>query len=105
MNVVATDTMKELLQKYGLNFDEWDKNRPSAKNSKVSEYLDIFKAAIDKDTMNKDFYQKLFFGELFLYYATPIKGDVALSILVDGDLASKLVTPAYIKEGLEWLMK
>lgn len=97
--------MLSLLDLYGFDFNKWDSNRPTAGNSVVSMYLDIFKAAIEKDTENEAVYKDLFFGELFLYYAEKSKGDVALEILANDDLASKIVVPAYIREGLEWLSK
>lgn len=103
--IVANDTMLSLLDLYGFDFNKWDSNRPTAGNSVVSMYLDIFKAAIEKDTENEAVYKDLFFGELFLYYAEKSKGDVALEILANDDLASKIVVPAYIREGLEWLSK
>jgi predicted ATP-dependent endonuclease of OLD family len=105
MKIIANDTVSRLVENYKFDFDLWDKNRPTASNSIVSMYLDIFKAAMVSDAKNTDIYKKLFFAELFLYYASSGKGDVALDILTDEKLCKSLVVPAYIKEGLEWLSK
>lgn len=103
--IVANDTVLSLLDLYGFDFNKWDSNRSTAGNSVVSAYLDIFKAAIAQDIANEPVYKDLFFGELFLYYAEKSKGNVALEILSNDDLVSKIVVPAYIREGLEWLSK
>lgn len=95
----------KLLNDHGLDFAAWRSNRPSAANSIVSKFLDVFDAAINKDEANKEIYEGLFFAEIFLYYASNRKGDVALNILTDEDLAESLVVPQYIEEGLEWLLK
>jgi len=105
MRIVANDTVSSLLDNHGLNFNAWNVNRPKAFQSIVSRYLDIFNAAIKKDTSHEDIYKRLFFAELFLYYARNRKGDVALDILTDDDIAKSLIVPQYIKEGLEWLLK
>lgn len=105
MKLVANDTVLELLRNHGLSFIGWKNNRPTTSNSVVSAYLDAFSAAIDKDGKNKDDYMRLFFAELFLYYASAQKGTVALGILTDESLAKNLIIPRYIKEGLEWLLK
>ncbi len=106
MEIVATETISKLLEEYGIDYDAWDKNRPKAKDSKVSAYLDIFNVALDEKEAEKNkFYKKLFFAELFLYYSKEHKGDVALSILTHEVLSSTIVVPQYIKEGLEWLLK
>lgn len=105
MTLVANDTVLGLLSEHSLNFTAWESNRPPAANSIVSAYLDIFKAAISNDTEQKETYERLFFAELFLYYASNRKGDVALNILTNDDIAQSLIVPKYIKEGLEWLLK
>jgi len=105
MTLVANDTISGLLSSHGLDFTSWDANRPQAANSVVSAYLDVFKAAIAKDAEYAEVYKRLFFAELFLYYASNHKGDVALDILTDDSLAERLIVPKYIKEGLEWLLK
>lgn len=105
MSLVANDYVLKLLNDHNLNFAAWDSNRPSAANSVVSAYLDVFKAAIRNDIEREEFYKRLFFAELFLYYASSHKGDVALEILTDDDIAKSLLVPQYIMEGLEWLLK
>jgi len=105
MTLVANDTVLKLLNDHSLNFAAWDSNRPTTANSVVSAHLDVFKAAISKDVEHEEFYKRLFFAELFLYYASSRKGDVALGILTDDDIAKSLLVPQYIKEGLEWLLK
>jgi len=61
MRLIANDTVMSLIDNYGLDFDEWDRNRPPAVNSIVSRYLDIFKAAITRDNGNSEAYKRLFF--------------------------------------------
>ena len=103
LKLVANDTVMNLITNYKLDFDKWDINRPTAANSIVSRFLDVFKAAIVRDTDNIATYKQLFFAELFLYYAQNSKGEVALNILTDENLTKCLIVPKYIKEGLEWL--
>ncbi len=103
MKMVANGTVSDLKNNHKLDFDQWDNNRPKAVNSIVSLYLDVFKAAIKQDTKNTEQYKRLFFAELFLYYASSGKGDVALDILADEELCKTLIVPSYIKEGLKWL--
>lgn len=105
ISLVANDTVLKLLNDYGLNFDAWNSNRPTAANSVISAYLEIFKVAISRDEKNEEIYKQLFFAELFLYYASNRKGDIALEILTDDAIAKNLIVPQYIKEGLEWLLK
>ena len=105
MSLVANDTVSKLLKNHSLNFADWDANRPTAANSIVSVHLDVFKAAISRDSEHEEQYKKLFFAELFLYYAKNHKGDVALSILTDDTITKDIIVPQYIKEGLEWLLK
>jgi predicted ATP-dependent endonuclease of OLD family len=105
MRLVANDTLSAMLKQYKFNYDAWNSNRPVAVNSIVSRYLDIFNAAIKKDSKNKESYEKLFFAELFLYYASGQKGTIALNILSDEQFSEDILVPKYIKEGLEWLSK
>ena len=105
MSLVANDTVSKLLKDHSLNFADWDANRPTAANSIVSVHLDVFKAAISRDSKHEEQYKQLFFAELFLYYAKNHKGDVALSILTDDTITKDIIVPQYIKEGLEWLLK
>lgn len=105
MTLVANDAVLKLLHDHSLDFAAWDSNRPTAAKSVVSAHLDIFKAAISKDIEREEIYKRLFFAELFLYYASSRKGAVALEILTDDDIAESLLVPQYIKEGLEWLLK
>jgi hypothetical protein len=94
-----------MLKEYKFDYSNWDSNRPPAANSKISFYLDIFNVAIAKNESNRETYEKLFFAELFSYYANKQKGTVALDILSDEKLAEGIIVPEYIKEGLEWLSK
>lgn len=105
LEIVATDTVLKLIESHSLDFDKWDSNRPSANNSVVSSYLDIFHDAIIGDKDNTDTYRRLFFAELFLYYASTNKGNVALNILTNDSLVATISVPQYIQEGLEWLLK
>jgi len=105
MALVANDTVLKLLKDHSLDFAAWDLNRPKAANSVVSAYLEVFKTAISKDDKHEEIYKRLFFAELFVYYASSRKGDIALDILTDDDITKTLVVPQYIKEGIEWLLK
>jgi len=105
MTLVANDTVLKLLNDHSLNFPAWDSNRPAAANSVISAHLDVFKAAISKDVEHEENYKRLFFAELFLYYASSRKGDIALDILTDDDIVKSLIVPQYIQEGLKWLLK
>lgn len=105
LTLVANKTVLQLLKDCDLDFAKWDLNRPSASNSIVSSYLNIFQDAISKDSEDGEKYERLFFAELFLYYASSQKGEVALDILTDDEITKDLVVPQYIKEGLEWLLK
>lgn len=105
MELVANETVSRLLCDYNLDFSSWNSHRPTATNSIVSAYLDIFEAARNKDETHSAIYEKLFFAELFLYYANNRKGELALDILTEEGIAQRLAVPQYIKEGLEWLLK
>lgn len=105
MMLVANETVLKLLSDHSLNFTAWDSNRPTATNSVVSSYLDVFKIAIEKNAKHAEIYKQLFYAELFLYYASSRKGGVALDILTDDDISKRLLVPQYIKGGLEWLLK
>ena len=103
--LVANETVSCLIKEHGLNFNEWYTNRPKAANSVVAQYIDATKVAIDKDNVNAEKYMRIFFAELFYYYASNNKGTLALNILANERLASSIVVPKYIREGLEWLLK
>ena len=68
----------------------------------LTKFLNLYNNRIDKDKVSDEWYQRLFFAELFLHYASNNKGDIALAIL--SDFADKdIVVPSYICEGIEWL--
>ena len=71
----------------------------------VRKYLDAYKNRKDTDEARKDRYANLMFAEMFLHYAAPQKGALALRLLVDyvQDGDSALAVPKYIRKGLEWL--
>lgn len=103
MKKVTNRTIDGLLDRYDFVFDSWDKHRPPNASSIVSGALDVFQNAISQDRDKAEFYQRLFFAELFLYYASNGKGNVALNILTDENLAEAIVVPPYIEKGLKWL--
>lgn len=104
LNLVASDYVCEFATKNELDFKKWSAKRSELrKNSPIHEYHDLFSSMIEADKNNSCKYEKIFFAQLFLKYAQGQKGELALSILVDDELAAKLVVPSYIKEGIEWL--
>ncbi len=102
--IVANINACQLLNSCGFDFYKWY-GKKQKNNSVVYKYLEIFKNAIDEDIEHAAKYEALFFAELFLYYAERKKGDLALEILSNEKLASDIIVPQYIKEGLEWLSK
>ena len=64
--------------------------------------MNSYKNRVDQEEQNRKFYETLVFAEIFLHYAKANKGDLALSILTQGETLS-LNVPSYIKEGIEWL--
>jgi len=105
LRMVENEGVLNLLDSHSFDFGQWEAYRPTSTNSIISSYIEIFKSAIKLDGANEDIYKKLFFAELFLYYAGKRKGDVALNILTSDELANAIVVPSYIKEGLKWLLK
>ena len=104
-DLVANETVSSLIKEHRMEFDKWDSNRPKAKNSVISAYIDATKLTIENDKNNKEMYTRIFFAELFAYYSSGKKGDVALRILASEKLSGSIIVPNYIKEGLEWLLK
>lgn len=103
MNKVHATRLNKMVETYGFDFDQWDKD--SSKGKVISNYHNNFSQLITNDPNNAERYKHIFFSQLFLYYAKSEKGNVALSILVDNELTENLVVPKYIQEGLEWLSK
>ena len=80
-------------------------NANAKTKKKISDMIMVFQTAITKDSVCIDKYHNLFFAQLFLAYAKAKKGDVALSILSNENLATQIAVSSYIQEGLEWLTK
>jgi hypothetical protein len=105
LELVPNDTVAQMLNDYGLSFAEWENHCPTATNSVIARYLAVVKAAINRDSQNSDTYKRLFFAELFLYYTSNHKGDIALDILTNDNLSANIIVPNYIEEGLKWLLQ
>lgn len=108
-----SESLGVFVDKYGLDFTNWDTNRSQIDGRSIKcigSFLDAFKTRADQDAKLTGRYEQLLFAEMFLHYAEGNKGDIALGLLVDKDLidengTSKLIVPRYIQEGLEWLLK
>lgn len=108
LKIALSDSLHEFITTNGNDFEKWNSNRGNIdgrSKDKVENILDFYIALAAKDSTNKDFYERLFFANLFLCYAQDKKGDVALNILIDDELISHLEIPSYIKEGLKWLLR
>ncbi len=107
------DGLEEFFDIHGFNIEAWilNEEKIDGRSRKViKKYLKAFSERADKASENTEFYKRLIFAELFLYYAKNKKGDVALSLLTDENLfnkdeTTKIVVPNYIQEGLKWLMQ
>lgn len=107
------DGLEEFFDIHGFNIEAWilNEEKIDGRSRKViKKYLKAFSERADKASENTEFYKRLIFAELFLYYAKNKKGDVALSLLTDENLfnkdeTTKIVLPNYIQEGLKWLMQ
>lgn len=105
--------LEEFFDIHGFNIEAWilNEEKIDGRSRKViKKYLKAFSERADKASENTEFYKRLIFAELFLYYAKNKKGDVALSLLTDENLfnkdeTTKIVVPNYIQEGLKWLMQ
>lgn len=92
----------------GTRFEKWKEGKGSfASSSKkiTASLLDAADQMAAKDTANAVFYHNLFFAELFYYYVSRSKGDLALELLVYLQQCNKVsfAVPEYIAEGLKWL--
>lgn len=109
LKIVLPGCLAEFTDTYGLDFAQWVSNQGAISNAKtkkkIGDMISIFQTAVASDIANTAKYHNFFFAQLFLGYAKKRKGDVALSILSNEDLAAKITVPSYIKEGLEWLSK
>ncbi|GHV55204.1 ATP-dependent endonuclease [Synergistales bacterium] len=105
LKLTTSKTVIDFIGEQGIDLSKWK----DVVLCKVKECVKIAKdnidAAILSDEENAPFYRKLFFGILFWAYAESQKGNVALDILSDDELAEAISVPPYIKEGLEWLSK
>lgn len=109
LKIVLPDCLSEFTDKYCLNFAKWEENKETISHpktkKKVCDIIAAFQTAIASDSTNAAQYYHLFFAQLFLVYAKSRKGDVALDILSNEDLAAQITVSSYIQEGLEWLSK
>jgi len=109
----VSKSLGDFAEKHGLDFTIWNTNidQIDGRSRKcIDKYFSAFRTRYDLDATLSNRYEKLLFAEIFLHYVEGNKGDVALELLVDKNLAdekgtSKLVVPNYIQEGLKWLLK
>lgn len=106
LKIALSESLYKFIDKNGICFTDWDIKRteiPTKSQQKIFKILDSVKDSIKLYSKDASVYESLFFAKLFYKYAEKKKGDVALNILVDEELMSKLKVPTYIKEGIEWL--
>lgn len=109
----VSKNVQDFCGKYHLNAEEWCKHIDEMDNRSqkpIKKYIELRNNRIEKDSKNKEFYDKYMFAEIFLHYVKGQKGNIALELLTDNELydneeISKLCVPQYIKDGLEWLLK
>ncbi len=110
--LVTGKLFAQFIEKYRFNFKEWLDHKEEIDGRSlpiVEKYLNRYDNRSDKSEEMETYYQKLFFAELFLYYAKNQKGNLALNILTEEtfmDENGKILinVPGYIKEGLRWLI-
>jgi len=108
LKIALSDSLHEFISTNGNDFSKWNSSRGNIdgrSKDKIGSILDLCTVLASNDGTHKEFYERLFFANLFLCYAQNKKGDVALNILIDDELISRLEIPRYIKEGLEWLLR
>ena len=108
LKIALSESLHNFLDDYGLSFDKWNDKKDEIdgrSQKKIFELLDLVAEAIEDYPKDKEIYEKLFFANLFLTYAKKKKGDVALKMLIDDELMNEIIVPAYIRDGLEWLLK
>lgn len=106
LKIALPESLYKFIDENRIDFNNWDKKRaeiPTKSQKRIFEILDSVKDSIKSYPQDACIYKSLFFAKLFYAYAESKKGDVALGILVDEGLMSKLKVPTYIKEGIEWL--
>lgn len=105
LKVALPEVLHPFIDDYGLDINKWQshiQDIDGRSKKTINKFLNLYNNRIDKDKVSDEWYQRLFFAELFLHYASNNKGDIALAIL--SDFADKdIVVPSYICEGIEWL--
>lgn len=102
----VSQVISDFVDKHGFDFTKWETHLlelDGRSQPLVQKRIDAYKQAIQENPDHKTEYENLFFANLFLHYAKGCKGDVALDMLVNEELANGLTVPAYIQEGLKWL--
>jgi len=106
LKIALPDSLHSYIDKNKTMFNMWNDNLANINKKsqeKIKKLIIPFIDACKKYPADVKIYEKIFFAELFLSYASKQKGNVALSILVDDDLITKIIVPSYIKEGIQWL--
>lgn len=105
---VFPDALVEFVDSNALSLPIWQANIGMVRKDTQESVQKIMRPFYGKyssstDEEEKAQWEALFFANLFRKYANSQKGNLALSILTDDSLCAALITPRYIKEGIEWL--
>jgi hypothetical protein len=105
LKIAVGPILGDFIDKHGILFSDWlaNKGELDGRLKQVIEKIEIFNTVGKADTENANVYGQLFFAWVFAHYADGQKGSVALDILSDKDLISKLKVPDYICGGIKWL--
>jgi len=107
LKIALSDALHGFINENCLSFDSWKSNKDSIdgrSKEKVEKIINLFNDYRSKNSAKHNDYEELFFAYLFLDYAKPKKGDVALQILIDDALLQSLIVPDYIQKGVAWLL-
>jgi len=108
LKIVMSVNYTEFIDKYPLEIKVWEDKISELRKKhtkKVRSFIKIFKEAITLHEGYEEEYSKLFFANIFYYYAKSKKGDLALEILTNESVLKDLTIPKYIEEGIIWLLK
>lgn len=105
LKLVCPESLHKFIEENGVSYQKWNQNESQISKALkiIPKFLSMFNTRINEDKDNETFYEKLFFAEVFLYYAKSNKGTVALNILSDESIMNEIIVPPYIDKGLKWL--
>jgi putative ATP-dependent endonuclease of the OLD family len=110
LNFLLTEVLPDELKKKGFSYPELKDEKEGLKrcqSNPIVGKIEAFDKVIAEDPQNAEYYQNVFLAELFAYYASRSKGDLALNLLVylQDNPSVSFTVPKYIEEGLKWLNK